>query len=262
MRLRLAPLLLLSLCCTGCFHMTTVLKVNGDGSGTIEHSMLFTAAALAQLRQLTMLGGGNGQNMDPLSEQQARDMAGVIGQGVTYVSSKPIATAIGQGRESIYAFRDVNQLKISTQPPPPGGITVKTPGISTEGETVTFGLTREPTGNAVLHIHVPEPNWFGAVGSANASGQMAIVKGLLAGAHILLAVEAGGALVRTSSPYAEGQRVTLLEVDLDEVLKDETLLTRLGAATTVEELKAIVRNAPGLKISLDRDITVEFTPAK
>ena len=73
---------------------------------------------------------------------------------------------------------------------------------------------------------------------------------------------AGGALVRTSSPYAEGQRVTLLEVDLDEVLKDETLLTRLGAATTVEELKAIVRNAPGLKISLDRDITVEFTPAK
>ena len=51
-----------------------------------------------------------------------------------------------------------------------------------------------------------------------------------------------------------------MEVDLDEVLKDETLLTRLGAATTVEELKAIVRNAPGLKISLDRDITVEFTP--
>src|SRR5439155_24706352 len=167
---RIAALLLMSGSSGGCFHRSTVLKRNGDGGGTIEHSMLFTAAALAQLRQLTMLGGGNGQNMDPLSEQQARDMAGVIGQGVTYVSSKPIATPIGQGRESIYAFRDVNQLKISTQPPPPGGITVKTPGISTEGETVTFGLTHEPTGNAALHIHVPEPNCVGACVSANASG--------------------------------------------------------------------------------------------
>src|SRR5207249_876844 len=149
MRLRLAPLLLLSLCCTGCFHMTTVLKVNGDGSGTIEHSMLFTTAALAQMRQLAMFGGGSGRNFDPLSEQQAREMATVIGQGVTYVSSRPIASPAGQGREATYAFADVNQLKISTQPPAPGGVTIKTPGISTEAETVTFSLTHEASGNAV-----------------------------------------------------------------------------------------------------------------
>ena len=34
-----------------CFQMTTVLKVNGDGSGTINHRMVYTKAALAQLKK-------------------------------------------------------------------------------------------------------------------------------------------------------------------------------------------------------------------
>ena len=257
--IRLAALASLVIVCSGCFHMTTVLKVNGDGAGTIDHSMVFTNAALVQLRQLAAFAGARGQNFDPLSEQQARDMASVIGEGVTFVSSRPIVTAGGQGRESTYAFADVNQLKISTQPATPGG--VKAPGLG-ESETVAFSLTHEAGGTAVLHIHVPEPNWIGSIGTLSASGQLATIKTLLGGARILLAVEPAGPLVRTSSPYVEGQRVALLEVDLDEILKDETFLARLSAAKTQEEVADIVRRAAGLKINLDREITVEFTPVK
>ena len=49
---------------------------------------------------------------------------------------------------------------------------------------------------------------------------------------------------------------------LDEILKDATLLPRLQAAKTNDEAKAILQAAAGLKINLDRDITIEFTPAK
>ena len=87
-----------------------------------------------------------------------------------------------------------------------------------------------------------------------------MIKTMLAGARVLLAAEPAGTVVRTSSPYVEGSRVTLLEVDLDEVLKDETLLPRLQAAATPDEAKAIVKGAAGLKINLDRAITIEFTP--
>ena len=259
---KLAFLVIAAIGCSGCFQMSTILKVGGDGRGTIEHRMLLTTQAIAQLKQLAMLGGGNGRPVDPLSEQQAREMASIIGEGVTFVSSNPITTPAGQGRESIYAFTDVNQLKISTQPPPPGGITVRSSGLSTEGGTITFALTHEANGNAVLHINVPEPNWFDALGSSGpAAGQMAMIKGLLAGARLLLAVEPSGTLVRSSSPYSDGPRVTLLEVDLDQVLKDDTLLPRLQAAKTPEELKAAVKDAAGLKINFDPEITVEFTPA-
>jgi hypothetical protein len=259
---RLALIVAAALFTTACFQMTTVLKVNADGTGTIDHRMLYTTSALAQLRQFAAFGGGRGQIVDPLSEQQARSMVESIGPGVSYVSSTPINTAAGRGRETTYAFTDVTQLRISTQPAAPGGIAIKTPAFSTEAQTVTFSLSREPAGTAVLHIHVPEPNFLDALASPAAQGQIAMIKTALAGARVLLVAEPAGPVVKTSSPYAEGQRVTLLEVDLDAVLKDETLLPRLQAAKTNEEAKAVLQNATGLKINLDRDITIEFTPAK
>ena len=257
---RVALLFGLLVSSSACFNMTTVLKVNGDGAGTIEHRMVFTKAAIAQLRQFAVFAGrGRGQAFDPLSEEQARDLATAIGEGVTYVSSQPVTTAFGEGREATYAFSDVNQLKISTQPATPRG--VSTPGL-TAGDAVTFSLKREPTGNAVLHIQVPEPNWIGTIGTLNANGQLGLIRTVLAGAKIQLAAEPASPLVKTSSPYVDGQRVTLLEVDLDEILKDETLIPRLSGAKTQEEVMEIMRHAAGLKINLDREITIEFTPAK
>jgi hypothetical protein len=264
--LRLAALLFAALLSGACFQMTTVLRVAADGSGTIAHRMVYSTQALAQLRQFAALsgrGGANGTTFDPLSEQQARDMAASIGPGVTFVSSEPIASATGQGRETIYAFTDVSTLRISTQPTAPGGLPINAPGLSPGAtESITFSLTHEPNGNAVLHIFVPEPNFLDALGSPAAQSQIGMVKTMLAGARMLLTAEPAGPLVGSSSPYVDGQRVTLLEVDLDEVLKDDTLLPRLQAAKTEDEAKAIVQSARGLKINLQRDITIEFSPAK
>jgi hypothetical protein len=257
-----AVLLLAAVMSSACFQMTTVLKVNADGSGTLEHRMVYTNAGLAQLRQFTALGGGRAQSVDPTSEQQARDLVTSIGPGVTYVSSTPVTTATGRGRDAIYAFTDVTQLRISTQPAAPAGITARAGGFSTQGGSVTFTMTHEANGNAILHIVVPEPDYLNALGSPQAASQIGMVKQLLGGAKILLAAEPSGTLVKTSSPYVDGSRVTLLEIDLDEVLKDQTLMPRLQAATTQDEAKAVIKSAAGLKINLDRDITIEFTPAK
>jgi hypothetical protein len=258
--LRILGLLAAAASSGACFQMTTALKVNADGSGTIEHRMVYTAAGLARLRQFASLGDGRG--VDPLSEQQAREMTASIGPGVTYVSSELITSAAGTGRATTYAFTDVSTLQISTQPAAPGGLTIRSQGLSTESEKITFSLSRAPGGNAVLQINVPEPNFVGALGSPNATAQIGMIKSALAGARVLLMVEPAGTVVRSSSPYIEGSRVTLLEFDLDEVLKDQTLLPRLQKAATEDEAKAIIKDAPGLKINLDRAITIEFTPAR
>ena len=246
--------------------MTTVLKVNGDGSGTIDHRMVYTKAALAQLKSFSTLGGSRAGDTDPLSEQQARDMTASIGPGVTYTSSELVTTPLGEGRDTIYTFTDVSTLRISTQPAAPGGVAIKTQGFSTKpsaSESITFSMTHEANGNAVLHIHVPEPNYLDFFGSPQAAGQIGMIKTMLAGARVLLAAEPAGALVRTSSPFVEGQRVTLLDIDLDTVLADDTLLPRIQAvAATPAEAKAVLMSAKGLKINLDPEITIEFTPAK
>src|SRR5258706_15532949 len=106
--LRLLVLLAAALVSGACFQMTTVLKVSGEGTGTITHRMVYTNQALAQLRQFAAFGGGRGATFDPLSEQQARDMAASIGPGVAYVGSTAVPLPGGQGPESAYAFPDVS----------------------------------------------------------------------------------------------------------------------------------------------------------
>jgi len=261
---RIFALLLLSIACSACFESTTVLRVNGDGSGTLEQRTIVKKAALAQLRSFSALGGGRAK-LDPLSEDQARALAASLGEGVTLASTERISTDEGEGRVSTYAFPDVTKLHVSEQPPTPGGVSVKTNGLSTDVPDITLGLTHEPDGDAVLHVLVPPPAIFaGPDGSGGINpaviAQLQALKGLLAGARLMLAAEPQGRLVKTSSPYVDGARVTLLEIDLDKLLADEAFLTRLQAAKTADEVRAVVRDAPGLKINLDPDITVQFTP--
>ena len=262
----LLALLLLAATGSACFESTTVLRVQGDGSGTLQQRTVIRKAALAQLRSFSALGGGRA-TLDPLSEDQARTLAASLGDGVTLASTKAIDTDEGEGRESTYAFPDVSQLHVSEQPPAPGGVAVRAPGLGADAPAITLGLTHEPGGNAVLHIHVPPPAIFAGpdgTGGINPAvvAQLQALKGMLAGAHLTVAVEPNGTLVKTSSPYVDGQRVTLLELDLDRMLADESFLTRLQAAGTPDEVRAVVKDAPGLKINLDPEITVEFTPAR
>jgi hypothetical protein len=264
----LASLVALCLASSACFQMTTVVKVNGDGSGTIDHALVITKAALAQLRNFAALGGGGrGQPIDLTSEDQARAMASALGPGVTYVSSTPIDTPVGQGRRALYAFTDISQLRISDQPSTDGLPTRGRSSLNSRASDFTCTLTREPNGNAVLHISLPELNFSGALGDAAignppAAQQLAMVRTLLAGARISIGVEPAGHLVRTNSPFVDGERVTLLDVNLDQVLGNEAVIAKLQAASTPDELKAALTDLPGLKIPLDREVTIEFTPAK
>lgn len=265
--IRLALLLACAACGGGCFQMSTIVHVNGDGSGTIDHSMLITRAALAQLRQFSMLGGGRNKPIDFVSEEQARKMTESLGPGVTYVSSTKTETPLGEGRRSVYAFTDISTLRINPAPEPPGGVSVKTQAFSTDNGTITCTFARDPGGNAVLRINLPELDLRGALGNTNTadagfSQQLAMARALLAGARILIGVEPVGTLVKTSSPFVDGGRVTLLDVNLDEVLANEALIAKVQAATTPEETKAALTGVPGLRMATAREVTIEFTPAR
>jgi hypothetical protein len=260
---RLAAVATLAMTAAGCFQMTTVVNVNGDGSGTIDHTMVVTKAALAQLRNFGALGGGRAQPLDLTSEEQARQMAETLGPGVAYLSSEPIDTPLGEGRHALYAFRDISQVRISQQPST-DGLPVK---VNARSGDITCSLTHEANGNAVLHINLPEMSLPASLGSA-ANGnpglaqQLALVRSLLAGARISIGVDPAGQLVKTNSPFVDGGHVTLLDVNLDQVLTNEALLARLQASKTPEEIKAALTDVPGLKIALDREVTIEFTPSK
>jgi hypothetical protein len=258
--LRFATLLAGAVLCSACFQFSTVVTVKPDGSGTIDQRLLFTQAAVAQLRQFAALGGGGG-DFEPLSEQQARDGAATLGPGVTYVSSTAINSSEGIGRDIKYAFTDVNMLKLDQAPPPPGGMPLPGPAGGDEPR-VSFTMSRQGNGNALLTIRMPQLPIGGDNPVLSSNGptaeQFAMIKPLLAGARIAIEIEPAGRLVRTSSPYVAGNRVTLLDVNVDALLADDSLLQRLQTAKTPDEAKAVLKNVPGLKANLDPELTIEF----
>jgi hypothetical protein len=250
----------------GCFQSSTVIRVKADGSGTIEQRTVLTDAALDQLRAFAILGGGAAGSSDPTSEAQARSMAATIGPGVTYVSSTPVTLDKSQGRDTIYAFSDITQLRISEQPPVPGGVSLKAQGVNTDSEPITFGVTRQPDGNVLLRIMVPRPAVLslptGAGGAPipPSTEQIDMVKQLLAGARLTVAVEPDGRLVQTSSAFVDGNRVTLIDVDIDKAASDPDLVKKLQSPKTTDEMKAAINSVTGFRITLDPEISITFTP--
>jgi hypothetical protein len=252
----------------GCFQFVSVLTVKGDGSGTIQQRLQFTSAALAQMRGLSLMGRrGAADGFDPISEEQARASAPRLGQGVTYVSSAPIVNAEGQGRDITYAFADINQLHLAAAPPSPGGLTVRAPSLGTD-QQISFKRTLEAGGNSLLHINIPRPTLpgVGALGQTGrgefSSSQIAMFKQMVVGARLSIVVEPAGTLIGSSSPYVDGQRVTLIDIDFDQLLRDESMLSRLQAAKTEDEAKAVLADMPRVKVNLDPEITIEFAPAR
>jgi len=70
-----------------------------------------------------------------------------------------------------------------------------------------------------------------------------------------------GAIVETNADHVAGSRVTLLEMDMETLLKDEAKLTELqkvlGPGASVSELKPYLKDVKGLKIN-DPVVTIAF----
>jgi hypothetical protein len=266
---RLVAALLPSIVLAGCLQSTTVVKVNADGSGTLETQTVMTSTALAQVRQFSgVLGGADAKSLDLFSEEQARELATQLGDGVTLLSSMPVRTATAEGRASVYGFRDITALRVSQAPATPGDASARAglPGLD-QGGTVAINLTHPAAGTVLLTMHVPvDPltALFSQLGSLNArtgrvsADQIAMMRQMLAGMRVTLRVEPKGRLIRSSSPYVDGQSVTLFDVDVDALLKDEEAFARLQNAATPAETAEALKKAPGVKIASERDITIEF----
>src|SRR5262249_31785404 len=154
------------------------------------------------------------------------------------VSSTPINNSDGIGRDIRYAFADINKLSLDQAPPAPGGLSI---GSSMGGDLqVSFKQTRQADGHALLKVHVPQlpfvsgSNSSPALSNMPSADQIAMLKPMLAGAKVSIVIEPDGTLVHTTSPYVSGTRVTMMDVSVDSLLNDPTLLQRLQAAKNAD----------------------------
>ncbi|MBI1875205.1 MAG: hypothetical protein HYS05_15135 [Acidobacteria bacterium] len=268
---KLALLWLVSTLSSGCLAATTLITVKSDASGTIEQTLVMSPTAVAQLQQMMAMGqaaGGGSKPTELFSEQEARNAATRIGDGVTYVSSQRLKTADGEGLKALYAFTDVRKLRLSERPTPPGSAAM--PGVTPPGrggsDDLTFRFSGPPAGNPTVTVVFPSPPAGGRQSAPDTGrgGQMppeamAMARQMFKGLRIDIAMQVDGRIVRTNSPYVDGSKVTLLAIDFEQFLDDPALLGDLQKLQSIEAVRSRLGGVKGVKINPDNEVSVEFT---
>ena len=82
-----------------------------------------------------------------------------------------------------------------------------------------------------------------------------MMKMMMRGLFVDVALNVDGRILKSNAPYVEGSRVTLMQIDFDKLLSDESALQKLQSAKDVKSLAAV----PGLKIIAEPTVTIAFS---
>ena len=257
---------ILAIVASGCLNSSTLISVKSDGSGTIEQTMLVNAAAGRMALGGLEAPGAQGPIVNDADLRRTAESMG----GVRFVSAEPMTAGGFEGVRALYAFDDVNTVRISQGPPPgSGGPSAFSPAPAADSPVV-FHQARGAD-SSVLTVRLDEaarqaPDTNGAPahvgpGALTDPQMLGMMKMMLQGFALAIDLEVDGAIVRTNADYVQGSRVTLLNVDLDALFEDEAaiadLQARLGPGTTPAQVWPYLKGVTGIRINQPL-LTIEY----
>jgi len=275
----LAPVVLVL---SGCITSETLIRLKADGSGTVEQIMLINVRALEEVPDMMagLLGGkvtssssskktgGTGPS-EMFDEGRLRTDVEKFGTGVRFVSAEKLTRGGMEGGRVIYAFDDINTLTID-QELPSGGLGGVAQGAA-ESDPLMFRLTRQPNGRSVVTVRFDEPRGGPKAPKGTPAPKMAkgdvpdgvkeMMETMLDGFRVAVDIEVDGAIAATSSPFVDGSRVTVLEMDLGRLVKDPDgmkALERLTPDASVSEMIPLLKDVRGVRVNAS-PLTIEFT---
>lgn len=265
----------IALVLSGCLNVSTLIRVAPNGSGTIEQTLLFNPKnvenAFGQLG-LEPSGGSSGSKASSkttIDEADVRQTAGRLGDGVTLVSVTPVSLPSGyQGVTAKFAFDDISKLRTEDLLMPAPAKAEMSPNAASDA--VAFRLTRSPHGTAILTATFNDkPGKSGKSSGKSGKGGpglddpdvLQMVKAMFKGFRIGVDLEVIGQIVQTNADYVDGKRITLAEIDLEQLLKDGKKLGTLDKVispdASIAKVRPYLKDLKGLKVN-HPVVTVEF----
>jgi len=249
---------------TGCLQVEKVIKLQADGSGTIEETVILTKSALAGIQQMTAgFGGGkggDGKAPDLFGDAKLKDAASKMGEGVTFVSAQKIDNEQGQGFTAIYAFTDINKVKLDQNPGDALPDTGKVKASAGKKEPITFHFTKGSP--AELSLAMPAPDFKPKKAAADGMEDMVMqmMKQMFKDMRISLAIEVAGTISETNAEYRDGSRVTLMDVDFNKILADPEKFKALAKANpqSLQAAKTLIKGLDGVKIETSPEVKIKF----
>jgi polyhydroxyalkanoate synthesis regulator phasin len=297
MKIFLIPLLILIVLppLTGCIQVDTLIKVNPDGSGVIEETFLMKKAFVQQIKAMTEQftkqmeqqitevqqeeetmqskeTQKKPESFDIFNEKELRERANKLGEGVTYLSGSKIVTDEYEGYKAIYAFKDIQKIRINQNPgekvpsaPQQGGTDTKA-----KKEYITFVYTKGKPSELLIKLpadktkkksdDVSEDRKAAPTDEQQSEKMTAQMKQIFEGMKISFSVEVKGTILETNATHREGSRVTLMELDFGKLIELAEQFKKFSMAQpeTLEETKLFLKDIPGIKVELNNEIIIKF----
>ena len=256
----------------GCFQVSTVVRVNPDGSGTVVETMLLSKKMIAKMNEMMQgFAGESGAKPEPIDmfePAKLKAQAAGMGEGVTYLSGKKTETAEYSGYTATYAFKDINKLRLNQQSGESAGAAGgKAPSLPvlfhfSNGSPATLTIEQPKEKQPTKTAEAPEA---GGEASQAAKGTISDEEAkqmaeMFMGMKMTLAVEVNGTIVETNATHRDGKRITIVDFDLAKFgsslpqMEKLKLLKGSSAADAME----LMKDFPGMKMDLNDKLKVVF----
>ena len=260
-------LLLISL--TGCFEFETKVKVNKDGSGTVEETFLMGQAMVEMMKQFASMGDPKTTKPFKLFDvKELKQNAANFGKGVTFVSADKVKKEGLEGYKAIYKFKDINDLIVDQNPdkktPMKSFATEDT--VKKEPELTRFSFKKGSPNELSILLDMnkkndkpdtAKPETKPDTSNSEMNEQaMEFIKGLRFGLSVII----NGDIVETNATNREGSNIILMDMDFGKAIDNMDKLKELEKLKDADQetVKNVLKKFPGIKVELNDKVTVKF----
>jgi hypothetical protein len=260
---------------SGCLNVQTTVKVNKDGSGTINEKVLFSGEFAGMIKEFAMSFGDSTQPQEEFSlfkEDELKAMATNYGEGVRYLSSEKISDNEWEGYTAVYEFDDISKIKL--QPEAEDKVSLGMAGgdqSAAGGEEKDYYFFSFVKGNEPEliidrpDIEIDSQNVTQVEESSESEEQSNSNEGdeylhFMKNMSINVNVEVDGKIINTNASYVEGSKITLLQMNFGEMMKNKEMFNQFKnkQPKSIEEMKEYLEALPGMKLEIQKPVTVKF----
>ncbi len=252
-----AVLVLMMGALSGCLTAETEIFVKKDGSGTVTETIMMKAEIVEMLANIR-----GEEDYSLLNEEELTEKAGNMGPGVEFVGAEPAARGGFTGYTATYRFDNIENLRLNQNPG--DDLPDEASDSGSVEEIVRFAFEPGNTGTLTILLPGPETEESGSAAvEVPEEEQQQFIEGfqsLYNDMKISMKVTVDGNITRTNAVFREGRSITLMEIDFSKIAGDPEKVRMLAQyqPETLEGLKKLMAEVPGMKAELKEEISVTF----
>ncbi len=270
---KLAVIVFVGIFFTGCIEMHTIITVKKDGSGFVEENIFLGKEIINMFKEFASAFADSTQPQEEFNmfeEEKIKAKTSDFGEGIEFVSMKNIKTDEKEGYTAIYKFKDLNKVKVNQNPSDEIPMADQEQSGEPKNEFVYFkfikgkpnriefklpeGKKEDKSDEEVKTEETTEDET--PPDSAEVEKMIKVLKDMKAKIEIKI----DGEITNTNATHVDGNTITLFDINFGDLISNKEKFETFQKTNpnSFEEIKKLVKDIPGIKVELNKDVFIEF----